>query len=123
METNEKVSKVIELVQYFDKNDWDNFSKLLYKVRRPEMQPYKNPISTNQDAYELQQRIVQLCIDFIKERNLTDIYEVTFNADNLNESALYGEWTPATDSYLSLIGSQQEDDSRYPVRKIIAESY
>ena len=51
METNEKVSKVIELVQYFDKNDWDNFSKLLYKVRRPEMQPYKNPISTNQDAY------------------------------------------------------------------------
>ena len=123
MEKNDNVEKAIDLVKHFDIKDWDKFSKLTWKLNRPEMKPYENPLSTREDAYELQKRIVQVCIDFIKEKNLTDIYEVHFSADNLNESATYGEWTPATDSYLSLIGSQQEDDMRYPVRKLITESY
>lgn len=53
---------------------------------------------------ELQEILVQTCIDYINKHGLTDIWGVHFQADNLGTSAKFGEWTPATDSSISVEG-------------------
>lgn len=53
---------------------------------------------------ELQEILVQTCIDYINKNGLTDIYSVSFNADSLAESAEYGSWQPCTDSYIRVDG-------------------
>lgn len=70
---------------------------------------YENPVTTINDIKELQQRLVQTCIDFVKERNLTDINAVRFNVDGLTGNAIeFGEWTPGMDSYIGVEGLQDE---------------
>ena len=53
---------------------------------------------------ELQEILVQTCIDYINKNGLTDIWGVYFQADSLNTSAKFGEWTPATDSSIHVDG-------------------
>jgi hypothetical protein len=53
---------------------------------------------------ELQEILVQTCIDYINKNGLTDIWGVYFHADSLNTSAKFGEWTPATDSSIQVEG-------------------
>ena len=65
-------------------------------------------LTTHDDIRELQDRLVQTCIDFINEKGLTDIYGVSFNADSLAESAKYGSWQPCTDSYIKVEGVKKE---------------
>ena len=85
---------------------------------------YKDPKTTRSDIKDLHKLLVQTCINFIKERNLTEIYEVSFGVDGLENDAIeFGEWTPGIDSSLSVIGLQKEDDDDFRVRKIIGESY
>lgn len=120
---NQKIQELIEIIKDFNKHDYNDFIFEINKLRHFDLSQYENPLSTNEDAYELQKRLVKTCIDFINEKKLNDITEVHFHADSLDDSTEYGEWTPATDSSLMLIGIQYEDDNRYPVRKIIAESY
>ena len=49
-------------------------------------------------AKGLQERLVQCCIDYIKETGNSDIWRVNFTADFLQESAKHGKWCPCTDS-------------------------
>ena len=53
---------------------------------------------------ELQEILMQTCIDYINKYGLTDIWGVYFQADNLSASAKFGEWTPSTDSSISVEG-------------------
>lgn len=74
---------------------------------------YENPVTTQQDIIDLQKLLVQTCIDFIKERNLTDIYEVNFKVDGLEGNAIeYGEWTPCMDSYCGVVGLQVPENAK-----------
>lgn len=78
---------------------------------------YKNPVTKLEDIKALQEKLVQCCIDFIKERNLTDIDEVLFNVDGLERYAIeYGKWVPQMDSHISVYGIQ-ETGSTYTDRK------
>ena len=90
-----------------------------------DLDKYKNPKTTKSDIKDLHELLVQTCVNFIKERNLTEIYEVNFGVDGLeNDASEFGEWTPGMDSSLSVIGLQREDDDDdFRVRKIIGESY
>ena len=84
---------------------------------------YENPVTTHNDIRDLQERLVQTCIDFIRERNLTDIYEVGFSADGLEGNALeFGEWVPGIDSYISVAGLQKDENVNWRVRKLIGEN-
>lgn len=83
---------------------------------------YVNPKTTITNVKELQERMVQLCIDFINEYELDDIEEVKFSADMLQESKKHGQWTSATDSFIDIYGFQ-EDEHGLMVRKIIGEYY
>ena len=55
-------------------------------------------------AKELQERLVQTCLDFIREKGDKYILRVEFSADELQESAKEGKWMPCTDSSITLEG-------------------
>lgn len=87
-----------------------------------ECEKYKNPKTTIANVKELQERMVQLCIDFLTEYELDDIQEVKFSADMLQESKKYGEWTSATDSFIDVYGFQANEHG-LEERRIIGEYY
>jgi hypothetical protein len=80
---------------------------------------YENPVTTIEQIKQLQEILVQVCINFINENKLTDIDEISFNVDSLQNSAKYGEWTSVTDSFIGVDGYQIEDD--ITVRRRIGE--
>lgn len=97
-------------------------------IKHDDLPKYMNPVTTTDNIKELQQRLVQTCIDFIKEKNLTDIDAVRFNVDGLEDSIEFGEWTPGMDSYIGVEGLQDEsyldrfgESYSYRVRKFIGE--
>lgn len=61
---------------------------------------------------DLQEILVQTCLDFINKHGLTDIYSVSFNADQLAYSAKHGKWQPATDSYIKVEGIRFQNHRR-----------
>ncbi len=79
--------------------------------------------TTTKDIRELQERLVQTCIDFINEKGVDDIWGVEFNADDLQSSAKVGKWVPFTDSYLCLEGITDGDKDNLPKRYTIGESF
>ena len=98
-------------------------------IKHDDLPNYENPVTTTKDIKELQERLVQTCIDFVKEKNLTDIDMVRFNVDGLTGNAIeFGEWVPAMDSYIGVEGLQEDtyigksgDPYTFTVRKFIGE--
>ena len=97
-------------------------------IRHDDLRKYENPVTTTNDIKELQQRLVQTCIDFVKEKNLTDIDAVRFNVDGLEDSIEFGEWTPGMDSYIGVEGlqaisplNQYDEPYKFRVRRLIGE--
>ena len=98
-------------------------------IKHDDLPKYENPVTTTNDIKELQQRLVQTCIDFVKEKNLTDIDMVHFNVDGLTGNAIeFGEWVPAMDSYIGVEGLQEDTyigksgkPYTFRVRKFIGE--
>ena len=76
---------------------------------------YKNPVTTTENIKELQEILVQTCIDYIKRNNLTDIGEAQFKVDGIQEGVEFGEWTPGMDSHICVMGLQDGE------RRIIGE--
>lgn len=92
-------------------------------IKHDDLPKYDNPVTTTEDIKELQERLVRTCIDFIRERKLTDIYEVGFSVDGLERNALeFGEWVPEIDSYISVAGLQNDEHINWRVRKLIGEN-
>lgn len=75
---------------------------------RDDLPNYENPVTTNDDIKELQQRLVQTCIDFVRTQNLRDINTVRFNVDGLENIIDFREWRPGMDSYICVEGLQEE---------------
>lgn len=98
-----KSSKVMEEL----KKKWDENPI----VERLEDDP-KPGLTKIEHIKELQEILVQTCIDYINKNNLTDIYQVSFNADSLAESAKYGKWESCTDSYINIQGLSHENYKR-----------
>ena len=55
-------------------------------------------------ARELQNRLVQCCLDYIQETHNQEIQRVVFTVDMLQESAKYGFWQICSDSTCELEG-------------------
>lgn len=94
------------------------------------LENYKAPITTQENINELHHILVQTCLDYMVEHGLTDIDEIDFNVDGLSSSYKYKEWTPATDSSLTVIGLETEKvfnvnsnkEYEMPIRKLIGTS-
>lgn len=81
----------------------------------------RDEITPKEKAKILQERLMQCCIDYINETSDTDIHEVNFYADSLQESAKNGTWQPCTDSHITLY-TYEKDENNLLVRKYL-ESY
>lgn len=108
---------------------WEVYPATVRIIRHDDLPNYENPVTTTNDIKELQERLVQTCIDFVKEKNLTDIDMVRFNVDGLTGNAIeFGEWVAAMDSYIGIEGLQEDtyigksgDPYTFIVRKFIGE--
>ena len=78
---------------FIDPEEVENIKKREQTLNIPE---------SNKLARELQERLVQCCIDYIKETGDTNIDRVIFTADALQESSKYGSWQACTDSTCEL---------------------
>ena len=85
-----------------------------YSKRYFEKKESKNK-TTDVLIAQLQDRLIQCCIDFINENNLGDLERVDFTADGLQISSEFGKWSPATDSFIS--GSEFVEENGYLVMK------
>lgn len=85
-----------------------------YNKRYLEKKESKNK-TTDVLIAQLQDRLIQCCIDFINENNLGDLERVDFTADGLQISSEFGKWSPATDSFIS--GSEFVEENGYLVMK------
>lgn len=83
----------------------------------------ENKQITHEQTKQLQDILVQTCIDYINENGLKDVDAVHFSADGLQESATHNEWTASTDSYLTLEGMEYDDSVKFMVRKFIDKSF
>lgn len=108
---------------------WEVDPTSVHIIRHDDLPKYINPVTTTNDIKELQERLVQTCVDFVKEKNLTDIDMVRFNVDGLTGNAIeFGEWVPAMDSYIGVEGLQEDtytgksgNPYTFIVRKFIGE--
>lgn len=82
-----------------------------------EIPQHENPKTTQKDIEELQEILVNDVIDFINEKGLQEIDAVRFSVDGLKISAEYGEWTPSSDSSITVEGLKDYDG--IPGRTII----
>lgn len=81
-----------------------------------------NKTEYEKKAKRLQERLVQTCIDFLKEEGDNDIWAVEFNVDDLQESKEHGQWCPSSDSYIRLIGLKfKNEDDKFPKHITLAE--
>lgn len=97
-------------------------------IKHDDLPKYENPVTTTEDIKELQQRLVQTCIDFVRTRNLTDIDMVRFSVDGLGDAINFQEWTAGMDSYIGVEGLQEDTYTgksgkpyTFRVRKFIGE--
>jgi hypothetical protein len=89
-----------------------------------EYEDYKNPQTTEDDLRQLLEILVQTVLDFINERGLKDIDEVSFGADSLQESAKFGHWVSSTDASIHANGFGTKigkDGKEYRVLQKIGE--
>jgi len=114
----------IKLYESLSEEEKKIFGYSTWAYHDGELDEMQNKQITHEQTRELHDILVQTCIDFINDNNLKDVDVVAFSADSLQESARYNEWTPATDSFLTLEGVEKsEKDGGYEVRKFIDKSY
>ena len=115
--------RVLEEYKKLSKEDKRNFEIGLAALKPENLEPYSNPVTTEDQLSELQDILVQVCINYININGLTDIDEITFSADSLQRSAHFGKWVPATDSYIRAVGYEETNngESNYFKRKKIGD--
>lgn len=127
IEDSPELTDAISAVSKLSEADKKN---LYFRCLREEIPESKENRVDDDTMSELHYILVQTAIDFINEKKLSNVEAVRFSADGLRESSKYGEWTPATDSFLTLEGIVDEkfidDDGTertIPSRVEIGKSY
>ena len=118
-----EVDRLIENFKKLSTREKRAFALLYGALNSDRLDAYTNPVTSNEHLSELQDILVQVCINYINENKLTDIDEISFSADSLQCSARNGEWVPATDSYIRAVGYEEINDEKnnYCVRKKIGD--
>ena len=104
----EKHEKIIKQFEKLSQDEKDRIVKHYLERLEQEANDIKNREqllavpNQNKLAKELQERLVQCCIDYIKETRDTNIDRVIFTVDALQESSKYGSWQACTDSTCEL---------------------
>ena len=100
----EKHEKIMRQFENLSQDEKDRIVKHYLERLEQESNDIKNREqllavpNQNNLAKELQVRLVQCCIEYIKETGDTNIDRVIFTVDALQESSKYGSWQACTDS-------------------------
>ena len=116
--TREMADKIKKKIDEANKNCDVNTYTDIYPVKLYENES-EVPILQNKPK-DLQERLVQCCIDYINETGDNEIQEVNFRVDSLQESAKSGDWQPCTDSFVALY-TYVKDENGIETRKSIGE--
>lgn len=119
----EALRNAIKAYDSFSDEEKNIFDRKVNRPFREELDKMKNVQITHEQTKQLHDILVQTCIDFINENGLKDVDAVAFSADSLQESSRWNEWTPATDSFLTLEGMEKDDELNFHVRKFIDRSF
>ena len=109
--------KMAEIIEKYNDLNIHERRRFFFNIREDDLDNFINPKTTEGNVDELQEILVQTCIDYINANNLDDIDEVSFSVDSLGYSAKHGEWTPSTDSHIRVVGIQDD------VRRKIGENW
>lgn len=127
IEDSPELVDAISAVSKLSESDKKN---LYFRCLKEEIPESKENRVDDDTMSELHYILVQTVIDFINEKKLSNVEAVSFSADGLRESSQYGEWTPATDSFLTLEGIVEENfttkdgvEKTIPSRVEIGKSY
>ena len=119
----ENLRNAIALYNSLSDNEKKVFGKEAIGYNDFDLDNMVNKQITHEQTEELQDILVQTCIDFINENELRDVDAVYFSADSLQESARCNEWTPSTDSFLTLEGMEYDEKCDFHVRRLIDKSF
>ena len=120
----EKINEILKLVDSLTKEERELYvRKYNRKYEYKPLDDYENPTTTIQDIKDLQQVLIQSAIDFISDRNLTDIDEISFYFDSAQDSVKANDWSPLSDSSISVVGLQEEKDTGMTARRLIGKYY
>lgn len=123
-ELPENLKNAIKAFESLTDEEKTVFAKETYTYTKPDLDDYSKRQITHEQTIDLHEVLVQTCIDYINEHGLKDVDAVYFSADALQESSRFGEWTPSTDSFLTLEGMEKsKEDGGFYVRKFIDKSY
>lgn len=67
---------------------------------------------------ELQERLVQTCIDYFKEYPCAEVDEIRFLFDNIQDSIKEGSWDAASDSFISIWAWNLENPDKFSRDKL-----
>lgn len=120
----DKINNILKLVDSLTREEREWYvQKYNRKYEYKALDDYENPVTTIQDIKDLQQVLIQSAIDFIGDRKLTDIDEISFHFDSVQDSVKEYKWCPTSDSSISVIGLQEEKDSGMMARRLIGKYY
>lgn len=120
----DKINEILKLVDSLTKEEKELYvRKYNRKYEFTSLDDYENPITTIQDIKDLQRVLIQSTIDFIGDRKLTDIDEISFYFDSAQDSAEANDWSPLSDSSISVVGLQEEKNSGMTARRLIGKYY
>ena len=114
---------VIKHYIYDHPNKWEVVPESVKIYKGTSLSSYTDPVTTIDNIKELQEILVRTTIDYIKEKQLSDVWAVHFGVDGLTSAIEYGEWVPQMDSSISVEGLQEEDGKEFKVRKLIGEYF
>ena len=118
------INEILKLVDSLTKEERELYvRKYNRKYEFTSLDDYENPITTIQDIKDLQRVLIQSTIDFIGNRKLTDIDEISFYFDSAQDSAEANDWSPLSDSSISVVGLQEEKNSGMTARRLIGKYY
>ena len=104
-------------IYLYDRYVWHEIEPHSIRINADrEVETYPDSQVTTTDVNDLHERLVQTAIDFCRDNNISEIDEIWFGVDGLQDSVEYGEWTPGTDSSMTLFGIHEGK------RKKIAEN-
>ena len=109
-ETTEEDRKILEQFPEYDDKPEHYVGSRDYWESIFHMETNRDP-ELHEAFSKLHEKIVNEVVMFCKEHNLKDVDEVSIYADGLMGSMEYGEWTPSTDSSMSMYRVVRDEKS------------